>query len=327
MSLKFNQRPPSSKKFVRAKTKKINSKNIFALLSLLLIVGGLTAGYFLTQKQQDIRQQASTAKYDNLPDYSEPENIDANFLIDDTVVATIGKESIYQADINAILAIFPPFSDEEKPSIIKEIINDFIEDSILLQEYQQTDIEIFSSPFKNYAKRAEVVGQLIDQKKTELWNQGPCKKGSIITLWTANDEAVAENELIRRRKVVKKKIEALKNQLQTGKLTIKQIGQKIVEDNSLIEFDNNYKGNALVDFNIRCFNNQNCEGSSFFLTKKIWQLQLDEITDIVLYQSPKTAEEYYAFAQVTEVNNLDQPVTTYQQWLAKTKLDYEIDLK
>ena len=310
MSLKFNQRPPSSEKFVRAKTKKVNSKNIFALLSLLLIVGGLTAGYFLTQKQQDIRQQASTAKYDNLPDYSEPENIDADFLANDTIVATVGEESIYQSDIDVILAILPPFSDKNRPAIIKEIIDDFIEDSILLQEYQQTDIEIFSSPFKNYAKRAKVVGQLIEQKKTELKQNMPYKQGSVLTIWTTNDEILPDAELSRRRKIIKPKIDKLYEQVKNGELTIQAAGKAIQDDSSLVEFDDNYVGNAIIPFEVICFPGGECEGYNDHFVKELGALNNKEISQLKLHTSPNKAEEFYTFGQVTSVNQ----GTSYQTY-------------
>lgn len=257
--------------------------------------------------------------YDN--GYLSFKNFNLARITGSKVIAKVGNENIYQADLDYELSVHPQKDDPQTKQIL---LDKMVKDSIVLQAAQadgklQLDSTIYNSPNKDYAKRIEAIRTF----KESLNVNAKGIEGSVIAIWFRND-FIGSMGLEKAKQIAFEKISSLQKQVKSKTMTIQEAGDAIKNDTSLAEIDPAYYSNAIYSFK--------SDGSERItlnedLDKALLQMNAGETSDVYLTKTKdlktgEVVESHYYFAQVTR--RIDTPqALDFEKWFESRKSAYE----
>ena len=281
----------------------MNIKLIVTLIVIGIIALASPVTYRLAQQQQIFRPKAQETA--------------ANIIWPDGSIAKVGREFLYQSDLDIELSFYPPSEDinTAKETIYKKMVTD----SVVLQGASDErlitlDDKIFNFPTKaqaDYIKRV----QLVKSAKTALETRGEIQ-GAYVTIWFDNNRPTTEGDEARKA-IAFQKITELHDKVKSGQMTILQAGEAIKNDTSLVDLDKAYESNAISDFSVSP-NEAITIDSDFDAVLK--SLEVNQISDIVLSQAEQIntltpIDALYTFGTVTK----KATSTDYETWLGQKK--------
>lgn len=242
----------------------------------------------------------------------------------DNAIAKVGKEYIFQRDLDYELTFQPGAkTDELKKMLTQKLVGD----SVALQAAQQEKLVSlgnteFNVEAKDYQKRFDTIR---DIRKT-VDNRIDHISGTMVSVWF-NNMKPAKIGLEQGKQEAFKRISALHQRVVDKEITIEQAGNAIKNDPSYDSLDFGYMNNALYEFNFP-------KGRQITFDKGydeiLWKTNSGDLTEVYLGKtvnefSGKEEESFYIFALVKEKvdrgNGLD-----YQKWVEKQKKNYEINI-
>ncbi len=237
-------------------------------------------------------------------------------------VAQVGEENIYQNILDTRIALAVAAGKKNDEELKKEVLDSFVEESILLQESKITpDPKIFNSSGLDIVQRAQTASQLKYDQKNGFDNQINGKEGYIIAVWTKNMKIPAMG-YEKSKQIAREKIDSLYNEVKSGTITIQEAGEKIKNDAVIAQIDSSYKGNAIAHFKITSADDM-CNTCIREMTADLWALPENGLTGIYTLHRTKD-EEFYAFGQVTKIQTGGSG--TYDEWFGKMKEKYALKI-
>lgn len=289
-----------------------NNRRILAFVLILIPLISLAFVLYFTQKDKLFPPKPPLQKEQPIVQSKKPNE----------VIALVGKEKIYQSDLETEQRYSPLKVSSASAKILLEKI---VEDSILLQGANADKLitlnkKVFNSPSKDYLKRAELVlkaKKLLAEKEDGI-------AGAVVSIWFYNMKP-GEIGYQKGKEIALEKIQKLQTDVQNKKITIEQAGELIKKDTSLAKVDKQYKSNAIFKFNVK--KNEKIYFDPEF-DKIIWKLKQNQVSKVVLSKdvdrkTDKMIPAVYSFAQVKKIIK-NGKVGTFEAWLAKKKKIYEI---
>lgn len=299
---------------------------IFIAVGILLFLVLIIVVLNTSKNQTSVENQSPIVGQED-PIDTNPSTGTANVNIKDGqapkpgILAKVGDEYLYETDLNYELSYYPASNTGEPEAVL---FNKMVEDSIILQEAAKEELvkldeTIYNSADKDYEKRIETVLRLkdeIDQKATNL-------EGGVATIWFHNQKPGAAG-YEKGKQLAGEQMKTLLVDLNAGKITIKQAGDRIKANQSLAQVDSSWRGNAYFDFAVS--NGQKITYSPD-VDKEILKLNKGQTSPILVGkdldpETGKQIEAVYMIAQVT--NRATSQDVSYDKWLAEKKKAYEI---
>ncbi|MDQ5951108.1 MAG: hypothetical protein QG639_385 [Patescibacteria group bacterium] len=243
---------------------KFKAKNLVAALILGLVVVGGGTGYYLTQQNQDIRQEAASEEvtgtetsrtpadwsifnqtwqtYLDNPSYTWTDHVTqsqsggARYQCDAPIM-TVGEETLYGCDLNALFILYEPEAYIQPAAIgpqdpaLNTVLDALITNSGLLQEAQKRglitlDESIYNSPNKDSIRRIDTLRQL---RETIGNSFNKTVNYEAVTIYFHN-QIDPQIPLADAQTAAKAKMDNLYARLQSGEITMEQAGAEIAAD-------------------------------------------------------------------------------------------------
>jgi hypothetical protein len=247
------------------------------------------------------------------------------------VIEQVGEEYIFTTDINNELNLNVDRAHADKKAILAKLITDSIviqgalkdnlfkfdpNDPIISsikasRTFTNSDIK---ANFYNSSNKDPILRLMLINKITELINsESNIVSGSMVSIWCNNDY-VGNLTLEQRKTTAYNKIKPIYDQVKNKSITMKQAGDIIINDSSLVLIDKAYKTNAYATFEVKG-NDEIFFDSDF--DKVIRTLKAGEITELKLLKDPtqNNSEAVYIFAAVDKIVS-NSIIGSYDSWLA-----------
>lgn len=246
--------------------KKFNPKTMIVALALGLVVAGAGAGYYLTQRNQDVRQQAASEEVTGTEqsrtatewgifsqqwnEFLNDSNNDwaayvtqsqtpagARYKCDEPIMK-VGEETLYGCDLNALFILYeadayiqPKAIGPQDPAL-NAVLDAMITNSGLLQEAQKRELivldeNIYNSATKDPIARINTLRDLRDTIGTSF-NKTVDYEAVVIYFHNQIDPKIP---LAEAQVAAKAKMDTLYSRLQAGEITMEQAGVEIATDN------------------------------------------------------------------------------------------------
>lgn len=294
-------------------------KDIEKFIKIIIVVVALASltlgGYYLLSQNQLVPQLPLTSLTSPTPPT----------ILGETLVAKAGKENLYKDDLDYYLSNY--FSGQGY-SAREQAIEMMIDDSLILQEGQSQGLitltdNVFNSPNKNIRQRGELI-ELVKQK-IELKNIKSID-GEIVSMWFNNADAYPPPSIgIENAKIlVKQKMDAYYDDLKAGKITMAQVGQRIVNDSSQNSIDPSYKGNAYSKFS------KLTRDQMLFIDPSVnnlpWNLDKNELSAVTLVKDQAKDKSFFeAFFTIVKINEVSQgDFPGIEEYVKSLRSKYEI---
>lgn len=270
---------------------------ILSALVLGLVIAGSGASYYLMQQNQDIRQQAASEEVTQTEQVANWTTFNSgwqNFMADtshtwedyvayaqgagarygcEEPIMTVGEETLYGCDLNALFVIYEPQTYIQAGSIspqdskLNSVLDGLITNSALLQEGQNQDVITLSSNIYNSPNKDTLARFAAVKSMRELFADQFEKRVDFeaVVIYFHN-QVEPQIPLAEAQAAAKAKMDVLYQRLQSGEITMKEAGAEIAADNiigdttgvSLALLDTLYDKNAYVaheghKFNSRIF--------------------------------------------------------------------------
>jgi len=247
-------------------------------------------------------------------------------------VAQVGKETLYGQDLNYELKVYFPDVSKSKEVVSEEIkekaLNQIIRKSLLLQAAADEGLitlneKVFNSLDKVYRERNILLNSIEEKVNTKYVNW---VKGEMISIWFHN---IYEPKmgLETARQVTRSKIEAIYNDLKSGKYAnLEEAAEAIKNDPALALIDPSYKGNAYIPFEVK-------QGEEFFIDPKVqeqvFQLPLNQLSPILVGQDQSPGGEFYDcnFIVMKVLERKMRGYESFEDWFSQKKGNYEVEIK
>ncbi len=288
-----------------------NTRNIIALITLVVLVGGMGAYIYLKPK----------AHQKNF--YLRPLPSSENKQSPDSIIVTVGKEVLYQKDYDFELLYHP---EQGNSSVRQTILAKMITDSIILQAGQadgfvKLDDTVFNSVDKNYLKRIQSVEQVqrnIEQKAEHM-------RVSIVSIWFYNNNRIGPLGYEGGKAFAQKKISELYKNVKDKNMTMAEAGQAIMNDSSISQVDVAYRSNALATFEVTSGDQMTFDPE---FDKQIRKLKPGELTPIYILKDKdiKTGamkEAVFIFAKMETISG-SASMSDFDTWLDQKRKNYEV---
>jgi hypothetical protein len=280
------------------------SIRVGVILILFILIAGLVYGSF---------------KYRNTSSTSAPKDTD--------VLLKVGKETLYYRDLSTELASYPDIDGNAKGIITQKLIDD----SVILQGAEDEgmvdlDPRVFNTNDKDYARRIALVHEI----KTNLNKNSISTKGYVVSIWFRNNGYVGPRGLAGSKELARKKLEAIRQEVVSGRMSIQKAGDVIKNDSSLKELDIAYKNNAIFPFTTYKGGTQRITLNSD-LDESLSSLTTGGVSPLYIgiAKDPHTEEIYealYMFGQVTEKDSSTREYQSFEDWLQVKKQIYEVGI-
>jgi len=237
----------------------------------------------------------------------------------DRIIAKVGKEYIYQKDLDYELSQYPDIPEVDAKEVLMKKL---VDNSITLQSANsKPNTTISNSPQKDYVKRLQVIEEI----KNQYVKQPANIQGAIVAIWFFNTEPAAIG-YDQGKALAFSKITGLHDGVKSGKISIQQAGDMIKNDSTLAGVDSAYKDNAYLAFNVGS-NEPIIFDSNFDVIIK--GLKQGQITDVYLAKDMNQStgqkiDAVYLFGQVSSVNNVNTPSVSFEDWIATQAKNYEV---
>lgn len=240
------------------------------------------------------------------------------------VIAEVGREKIYQKDLDTELSYYP-----EDPEAKAVLLQKMITDSVILQGASDENLidldqTVFNSLEKDYLKRIEMVSQA----KRLLSEREDMLKGKVVAIWFFNNDYIGPLGYERGKQIAFEKLSELQKRVVDGTVTIDQAGEIIKNDKSLEQLDPVYKNNALYEFNTKKSNPQ--ISLSTELDNELWSLEPGGVSKVYIAKTKdakgQERESLYLFGQVLDKRSTGTQINI-DDWVNQKKQIYAIVLK
>ncbi len=241
----------------------------------------------------------------------------------DKIVAKVGQENIYQADLDHYAVALPGLNPADKKNYFLPTL---VSQSIILQGGAadgliKLDSSVFNSPTKDYAKREQLVNET--RQKVTAESEGP--KGTVVAIWfDLQASPSAKLSYSQRQKTALEKIAASHQAVLNKTMTIDQAADNIRKDSSMAALDPHYKINASFTF---------APAPAQAITtypefdKILDNLKANQVSDI--FPAPKIVNSKetssiagYMFGEVTNFVDSSK-VISFDDWFAQKKAIYK----
>lgn len=240
---------------------KFNAKGLMAALVLGLVIVGGGAGYYLTQQNQDIRQEAASEEVTNTERsrtatewgifnqqwnslMADPQNEWESYVrfaqgegarYDcNSPIMTVGSETLYGCDLNAYFVIYntPSYARAEaispQDSELNQVLDKLVTDSGMMQKAAELgmltlDETTFNSSNKDIFARFEALRGIRPQLESQFVKTYDFE---FISIYFHN-EIEPEIPLAEAQTAAKRKMDVLYQRLNSGEITMEQAGNEI----------------------------------------------------------------------------------------------------
>lgn len=236
------------------------------------------------------------------------------------VIAVVGEEYLYSEDLNTELSYTRGTVTSSKED---DILEKMIRDSVILQAAEeegviQLDESIFNARDKDYAKRTQTVRKIEDAINV----QTVAIEGEVVTIWF-NNVVPGPAGYEAGKQIAFEKISALHEQVQSGRLTMEQAGERIRQDEEIAQADPSWKANTYHAFSAQSDDRITADPT---VSEQIHSLGEGDVSEVFTGQGQdaKTGEmipSFYSFAQVSEKQT--DSVGGFDEWLSDKLTDYE----
>ena len=241
------------------------------------------------------------------------------------VIATVGKENIYQSDYDYELNGYPNKSEKDlKQKLLKKIA----QDSAILQGGQddglvKLDSTTFNDPKKDYQKRLLQVADIQIQEQSRSNHID----GGVVSVFFINnlDNKPGPLGYEGSKKLALDKISAVYNKVKNHEISVLQAGETIRNDTSLAQIDYSYKVNAYFPFSSN-------PGQQITLIKELdqalFKLRAGETSDIFIGKvkdnTGKDVEGVYMFGSVVN-KTPNAKVDSLDKWIEQVTKKYALN--
>lgn len=251
--------PPS------APQKKFNPKTILIALVFGLVIAGGGAGYYLTQRNQDVRQQAASEEVTNTEtsrtatewgifsqqwnDFLNDPNNDwvsyvefsqaegARYKCDEPIMK-VGEETLYGCDLNALFILYEPEAYIQPKAIgpqdpaLNAVLDAVITNSGLLQEAQKRELVTLDDSIYNSSTKDQIarIDKLRELRETIGNSFNKTVDYEAVTIYFHN-QIDPKIPLTEAQVAAKAKMDVLYTRLKSGEITMEQAGAEIAADN------------------------------------------------------------------------------------------------
>jgi len=161
-------------------------------------------------------------------------------------VARVGDEYLFITDLEYYANLrLMTLEEIDRSNVIEELIDE----SIMLQSGEQEgwielDLEVFNNPFKNFDKRRSLMVEVEDKFNYYKRDQLIIEQVAVF-VWNVEMGELARTEgMDVARSFAKEKIDNVYRLVTEEGKTMKEAGEILANDTSLLQLDENYKGNA-----------------------------------------------------------------------------------
>lgn len=261
---------------------------------------------------------------------TEATTTNGRLLPQDQPVAKIGSETIFNRDLNYILATqFPQDYANSDPAVLRNLALPIaIDQSVLLQENRKKGLaklspELFNNPAKNYHERDKLVQKLTGQQKAK----DEKISGGLISVWYHNVK-MPSIPLSDAQNLAYKTITTVYNNLKSqpvNKAAFVQAAETIKNNSALAQIDPSYKGNAYFEFSDKTRNEPISVRPA--IDQEIWKLKPGELSKIVPIPAARVQfgqqdEEFFVIVTVYSRTNTGQG--NFADWLTSVKKGYPV---
>jgi len=286
---------------------------ILAAIAILLIVAGTL--YAVTNRNKSTASPLSTQN--------------------EVPVATVGAETIFQADIEQNKPLYPAAEDVEKLAL-----NGLIRQSVIIQAAAEQgwidiDEQTFNTPRKNQYERTQLVKEV-----ENIFNENRSRvEGSLVAIYFLN-EFPGPIGYEAGRQLAETKMRDIYSKLRSGSMTMQQAGVLISDDTELERVDIAYQSNAYLEFSIGT-NQQVINDPA--VNERILSLREGEMSEILTAKSLDlstidfSSENHYAEIEQLEpvdafflIAQVDKRVDglnyeSFEDWVAEQMENYSIN--
>lgn len=235
-------------------------------------------------------------------------------------IGKAGEEILYSEDLDYELSLYPA---SPSAAIRGSLINKMFKDSIILQSAEKDgliklDDKVFNARNKNYRLRL----RLIDLAKQEIEKKVNLLEGKAVVIWFQNGTP-GEAGYEKGRQIAFQKLTNLHQQVEQKKITIDQAITAVKEDESLIEVDTSYIGNAEIVFKAEADSSITIDPELDAKIKELGEGELSNVMegkDLVPGQNGKR-ESFFLFAQVNKKGK--GSIASFDSWYAENLKNYE----
>ncbi|MEI6532341.1 MAG: hypothetical protein WCO06_00730, partial [Candidatus Roizmanbacteria bacterium] len=262
-------------------------------------------------------------------------NDNVNVVDNNKVVMTVGKESIYQSDLDREVNLFP----KEAKINLNYIKQKVASDSVILQGgeeegYIVLNKNIFNNKNISYGDRYKAVEMI----KTKVSSQSARARGTVYSIFFYN-EWLGPLGYEGSKNFALEKLTKIHNDIKLGVITVEQAKTILKTDDSISQVDKNWKGNAIIEFD-----SEKSKAITFSkeINDVIWKTPLNIPSNLILVKDwqvdpsnpiknlgdeevrPKVyVDAMYSFVIVESRIN-ETSVGGFQEWLQLKSKKYEI---
>lgn len=296
-----------------------NRKKIIYIALALIVVTVVIAGIYLLSSKSQGTPANTTA---DITGTKFPTGGITSATGNKQIAATVGEENIYQKNVDILVANATRGIGVDYNKLFTDKL---IEESIVLQSARKDklvtlDNSVFNSENIDLIKRSALVKQI----KDAIENKADKIEGSVISIWFYND-VLGSLGLEGGKKFAFDKITPLQNQVKSGIITTKEAADRIRNDASLGQIDENYYHNAIFDFSANKGSKISFDAS---FDKVLWSLKEGETSDVYLLKDKNVdtgeiVDALYVFGQVTKKTAKDG-ANGFDAWLNDNKKLYAV---
>lgn len=238
-------------------------------------------------------------------------------------IAMVGREYIYQSDVEALKTTQSDINNNTDEIIIKKLV----QDSIVLQAASVDkliglDSGFFNSPTKDLVKRNQMLEKAVAAVKSQSITS---MQGKVVSLWFYNSEE-PQMGYEPAKQLATQIMTDLHNKVKTGQLSIDQAADQIKNNPELEKMDRQYRTNAIYGFITKDDKKITFDPSFDAL---MWNLEKGMVSDLHLSTDFKEdgteIDAVYMFGQITEKQG-NQQVKSFEDWLELKKKNYEVSI-
>jgi len=301
---------------------------ISVLLGILVFIVIFWSIYRLANKKQENDEVESLP---SLPPSLEDQTLKTDpFAIlelpKDKAIIKVDKETIYGLDYEQAIKYFKPglennLNAENQKEIVKEVQEVLIKHSVLLQEGEKEEVfslskDVFDSKDKDYKKRLGLVAEA-ERHFQNVFSSDV--SGEYFQIFFNNMD-IPEMGIEKAKEITREKMEDLREKVANGSITIKEAGEIINQDTSLVEIDPYYEANSYGEFKITAK-----ESSSFndpTLNQEVLTLDVGEVSSILAGHDHEEKEAFFVVAKLSKKEKTKE--LSFEEWLKKTINTYNV---
>lgn len=242
-------------------------------------------------------------------------------------IQTYGENTFSPRDINYMVKFqYPSKTASTLTSDEREVMRNFLlEQSIVLEEAKKRNLltvpESIFAPDKNQQEYNETYSrakELLEKDVLQMTVEG-------VFIWFNVGNPEPPMPITQAKEKTRQKMEAIRSDLVSGKITMIEAGERIKQDESLYALDPVYKSNAYAKYPSRDATTPLDSNLKEEDNAKLWKLNTGEFSPLLLGLYRPTIEEepedgFWAIYRVVEKTGT---ISSYDEWLNEKMKTYE----